>query len=784
MNAQDAIDLERPAAGEADGDARVEASPIFTQAFDFLALVWGADQHGALNHVHMIAEKLPTGGFKHYPVSDVHVAIKEAFRIASVGHDAYFACAAFKTEANRTADNAAGAQGFWFDVDCGPDKAYPDKCAAAAALRDFCRSTQLPRPSIIIDSGNGLHCYWLSGEPIGKEQWREKAERLKALARAKGFKPDPNRTADIASVMRVPGTKNWKDPSNPKRVTILSASYEHDFSSFVAALEVDGLPVPVEGSAHRIRNFPPSSADKIIERCATLKHVANVRGAVSEPLWRDMLGVIRHTVEGASRCHEWSVGDPRYRPTETQQKIDRWTAGPTLCETFRASSDAKCQGCTQTCKSPIRLGWSDDVSAVDAAQHEMNLRYFVARVGGDVYVFDEQDESLLANGMSFTAFKQFKAGFVIDGCNIPNVWLSSPLRRTYDSLVFEPSGKCSAVSYNTWRGLALAPAAGECGLIVAHIRDVWCNGDTAQFHYVMRWMALMVQQPWIKPEVALVLRSKEGAGKNMIVHLLLKLFGIHGYVTAKKDQVAGRFNGHLFDKVLVVLNEAFFAGDPEAVASAKALITDSPLGYEAKGKDAFSAPNYAHVISLTNNKWAVPAGEDSRRWMVLDVSEAHKGDHPYFIALADEIEHGGTEAFLHLLLRIKLRGYNPRILPQSDALHAQQVETLTRRDAVAGWWLHVLSEGGFPTGSDQCDWDAEVPAIVLLDSYTHFTARFRGAPIWDVAARRLRALLPSGGFQKVRKGQGISRTCVYTLPDLDQARGDFKSITGVDPCAV
>ena len=142
---------------------------------------------------------------------------------------------------------------------------------------------------------------------------------------------------------------------------------------------------------------------------------------------------------------------------------------------------------------------------------------------------------------------------------------------------------------------------------MAHIRDVWCGGNVAQFNYVMRWMALMVQMPWIKPEVAIVLRSKEGTGKNIIVKMLLNMFGVHGFITAQKDQVAGRFNGHLFDKVLVVLDEAFFAGDPAAVAAAKALITNSPLSYEAKGKDALSAPNYAHVISLTNNEWAVPA---------------------------------------------------------------------------------------------------------------------------------------------------------------------------------
>jgi hypothetical protein len=297
-------------------------------------------------------------------------------------------------------------------------------------------------------------------------------------------------------------------------------------------------------------------------------------------------------------------------------------------------------------------------------------------------------------------------------------------------------------------------------------------------------MALMVQQPWIKPEVALVLRSKEGTGKNMIVHLLLDMLGVHGFITAQKDQVAGRFNGHLFDKVLVVLDEAFFAGDPAAVAAAKALITNSPLGYEAKGKDAFSAPNYAHVISLTNNEWAVPAGDDSRRWMVLDVSEARNGDHTYFTALAKEIENGGTEAFLDFLLRINLTGWNPRVLPATKALHSQKVKTLEHSDPVASFLLHVLSEGEFTVEGGAVAWAAEISAGEMQESYARATARARHPPSFDVAAKKLRKLLPPGALAKVRKCANGERPFYYQLPDLQVARQHFETVTGVDPCAM
>ena len=111
---------------------------------------------------------------------------------------------------------------------------------------------------------------------------------------------------------------------------------------------------------------------------------------------------------------------------------------------------------------------------------ELNLRHFVAKVGGGVFVFDEEDRNILTDAMSFTAFRQFHAGHKINGNSVAAAWLSSPGRRTYSSLVFDPSDNCPEGSYNTWRGLAVEPKQGKCGKILAHIRDVWCGGDAAQ----------------------------------------------------------------------------------------------------------------------------------------------------------------------------------------------------------------------------------------------------------------------------------------------------------------
>lgn len=94
------------------------------------------------------------------------------------------------------------------EYDC---KDYGDKARILAHV------DALPvAPSVLIDSGGGLHSYWLFGAPfiLATEADRERARRLQAawVAYAGG---DPN-AKDLARVLRVPGTLNCKyDPPRP-----------------------------------------------------------------------------------------------------------------------------------------------------------------------------------------------------------------------------------------------------------------------------------------------------------------------------------------------------------------------------------------------------------------------------------------------------------------------------------------------------------------------------------------------------------------------------------------
>ena len=148
--------------------------------------------------------------------------------LAAAGVDVYFACAEYATPANRTAVNAVCASGFWMDFDCGEEQAaqgkgYADKADVYPELTRFSVDTGLREPTHIVDSGGGLHAYWIVNGPILRDEWMTHAAMLKALAQARGLRVDHCRTTDIASVLRVPGTLNHKY-SPPRSVRLLQSA--------------------------------------------------------------------------------------------------------------------------------------------------------------------------------------------------------------------------------------------------------------------------------------------------------------------------------------------------------------------------------------------------------------------------------------------------------------------------------------------------------------------------------------------------------------------------------
>jgi len=171
-----------------------------------------------------------TGKFRNVPVKSLEEAVSFASAYSAAGLDTYFAFAEYATADSRKSDNASGDWTFIVDIDVGPDKVtsgngYATIEEAVAALYAFCGKVDLTEPNVVINSGTGIHGYFVLDSFLNREQWLLYAAKLKVLMKACGLRADPSRTADIAGVLRVPGTLNHKY-SPPRPVTVLSFKEE------------------------------------------------------------------------------------------------------------------------------------------------------------------------------------------------------------------------------------------------------------------------------------------------------------------------------------------------------------------------------------------------------------------------------------------------------------------------------------------------------------------------------------------------------------------------------
>jgi hypothetical protein len=220
-------------------------------------------------------------------------------------------------------------------------------------------------------------------------------------------------------------------------------------------------------------------------------------------------------------------------------------------------------------------------------------------------------------------------------------WLHHRDRRQHRGVIFQPGGPdIVGECLNIWQDWGVKAWPGDWSLIRKHIEEVIAGGNAEFADYVVKWIAWSIQNPAAQAEVALVLIGHKGAGKGTLVRVLQRIFGAHAFQVTSREEVIGKFNGHLQDCVLFVADEAYWGGDKRCVGRLQGMITEPTLPIERKGFDLILVPNYLHVVMLAEPGWVIPAGRYERRYGALTVSDGRLGDRAYFNALHQQIARG------------------------------------------------------------------------------------------------------------------------------------------------
>lgn len=448
--------------------------------------------------------------------------------------------------------------------------------------------------------------------------------------------------------------------------------------------------------------------------------------------------------------------------------------------------------------SPAKKGaGGDHAGNEEKAMAELNERYAVVLQAAGVVILREveaEDGRREAHFMGESAFKSWMANkkvfveregrsgdLVTKLVQVAPLWLQSPGRRSYEGVTFDPSNNAPPKHYNLWRGFAVKPMDGDmeaavakCSKLLDHVKDNLCNGNREHARYLMAWAADMVQDPCNKKGVALIMRGKKGVGKSIFAEALTSLLGKHAIKIAQGKHLTGNFNRHLADKIFVVTEESYWSGDKGAEGVLKDLITSSTITIEAKGIDAIEMPSLCRIMMITNNEWAVPASADERRYFVLDVSDKRMRDYPYFAAIADELDNGGREALLSLLLKWPLKGVNLRDVPQTDALQRQKLLSFEPFEQ----FVYDLLMGA-ELGGAAFELLSHAPKQQVYDAYLEASRKRGKSHLMDYAQFCKKFSAATGASVK-RSRTGQERTQQFTLPGLAASMAAFQRYANVE----
>ena len=339
--------------------------------------------------------------------------LHEARNLNDNGWNAFFALGTFFDSSSRTAKNMQWMKSFFLDLDCGPDKEFPSQVVAIDELRTFCENNSLPTPTLV-NSGRGVHVYWILSAPVCREDWFPVATRLKRLCEEQGFPVDPSRTSDAASVLRVPSTYNHKyETPLPVDFYGIEDFSTVDFDQFAVLLGDDPIPVPQKRETSAVSAFKEAmyqnykgSFKRLITRtkngtgCNQIKHIIKHQDSISHDLWRAGLSIANVCEDGDEAAHIMSASHADYNVEATLKKMQD-TGGPHFCSTIERLNPEGCEGCPNKGKittpavltKEIKEAAPEDMFGGDEKQvaiPALPRPYFRGKHGG-VYLRGEND---------------------------------------------------------------------------------------------------------------------------------------------------------------------------------------------------------------------------------------------------------------------------------------------------------------------------------------------------------------------------------------------------------
>ena len=244
-----------------------------------------------------------------------------------------------------------------------------------------------------------------------------------------------------------------------------------------------------------------------------------------------------------------------------------------------------------------------------------------------------------------------KNGFQIKDSQFINDWFKDPDNRTYDRIDFLPRQNTPEGVYNTFKGFKIDKVIKtkeieiKSTLIYKHFKNL-CNNEEQVINYVSKWLARKIQKPYKLTNTAILFRSIEGCGKDTFFDWFgHEILGKQYYVNEDKiEDIFGKFNPAIENKIIVVINETNGKDTKEIESSIKNALTRKINSIQYKGKTQFDNTNNIGYVFFSNQENPIKIDINDRRFQAIQCNNEIANNREYFKALRNEIEGDNKES--------------------------------------------------------------------------------------------------------------------------------------------
>jgi len=259
-------------------------------------------------------------------------------------------------------------------------------------------------------------------------------------------------------------------------------------------------------------------------------------------------------------------------------------------------------------------------------------------------------------------------------------WLEDPNRLSYKEVKFLPRFEHNVEIFNSFKGFTFENEKKvfdedpECVTLFKDHLSHLTNHDQPSIDYLMNYIAHLLQKPWELPKTAIILKSKQGHGKDTLIDMIQKMIGKqHIFRTAEIDDIFGAYNIGIRDKLVLQLNEVDGKDGFSKKEKIKNMITEGHTQIREKYVSQYDQTNYLRIFFLSNNLNPIEITHDDRRFCVF---KAHhkKPSRNYFESLHGMIQNDTEMSILfNYLMSLDISKYSPdQDRPKTDAYNTMK----------------------------------------------------------------------------------------------------------------